>query len=136
MNTDTVLKFHCHNLIHEDHEMMAAFNVTALADLGYDEKTRFIDPMEPRYRAKSFPDADLRARTNDFSDASIQAKVEFFQSLEAYKNVDAVESRLSAYWATKATTLVTSTRSGNSGGATTTSSTRATTTVSTPRFAF
>ena len=25
--------FHCHNLIHEDHDMMAAFNVTALPEL-------------------------------------------------------------------------------------------------------
>lgn len=99
--------------------MMAAFNVTALSDLGYDEKTSFIDPMEPRYRAKAFSDADLKARTNDFSDASINSKVQFFQSLEAYKNVAAVNSRLEAYWATKPTTLVTSTRSGNSGGGTT-----------------
>ena len=37
--------FHCHNLIHEDHEMMAAFNVTHLEDFGYDEKTYFIDPV-------------------------------------------------------------------------------------------
>ncbi|KAJ2976677.1 hypothetical protein NUW58_g8025 [Xylaria curta] len=34
--------FHCHNLIHEDQDMMAAFNVTALRDFGYDETTDFI----------------------------------------------------------------------------------------------
>jgi bilirubin oxidase len=52
---DGLYMFHCHNLIHEDHDMMAAFNVTALKDLGYDEKTHFIDPMEPQYRAKPSP---------------------------------------------------------------------------------
>ena len=31
--------------------MLAAFNVTALQDFGYPETTRFIDPMESRYRA-------------------------------------------------------------------------------------
>ena len=51
--------FHCHNLIHEDHEMLGAFNVTALADFGYTEKTHFIDPMEERYRAKPFQDGDF-----------------------------------------------------------------------------
>lgn len=86
--------------------------------------------MEQRYRAKSFADADLTGRTGDFSDASIKAKVAFFNGLDAYRNVGAVESRLEAYWATHtATTLVTSTTKGG-GGATTTA--KATTTVSTP----
>jgi bilirubin oxidase len=80
--------------------MMAAFNVTALPDLGYDEKASFIDPMEPRYRPKSFADSDFTGRRNDFSDAAIQAKVGFFNDLDAYRNVAAVESRLSAYWQT------------------------------------
>lgn len=85
--------------------------------------------MEPRYRAKSFADADLNGRTGDFSDASIQAKVAFFNGLDAYRNVGAVESRLEAYWATHtATTLVTSTTKGGGGGATTTA--KSTTTVS------
>lgn len=110
--------------------MMAAFNVTALSDLGYDEKTSFIDPMEERYRAKPFTIADLSGRTGDFSDASIQAKMAFFNGLKAYKNVLPVESRLQAYWATHtgATTLVTSTTNGGSGGGSSTSTTSATTT--------
>ena len=94
-------QFHCHNLIHEDHEMMAAFNVTALTDLGYDEKTSFIDPMEPRYRNKFFSDSDLRSRSGDFSDSAIQAKVQFFNDLEAYRNKAGVESALEQYWSTK-----------------------------------
>jgi len=94
------LQFHCHNLIHEDHEMMAAMNVTALADLGYDEKTTFIDPMEKRYRAKGFAGADFTGRAGDFTDAAIEEKVKFFNDLDAYRNVLAVESRLEDYWKT------------------------------------
>jgi hypothetical protein len=96
----TQLQFHCHNLIHEDHEMMAALNVTALSDLGYDEKTSFIDPMEQRYRAKGFAGADFTGRSGDFTDAAIEEKVKFFNNLDAYRNVLAVESRLEDYWKT------------------------------------
>jgi len=133
----TRLQFHCHNLIHEDHEMMAALNVTALSDLGYDEKTRFIDPMEPRYRAKPFADADFVGRTGDFSSSAIQEKVKFFNNLDAYRFAGETEEKLEAYWKTKslggnsptpsstatsstATTLATSTTSG--AGVTTTGS--------------
>jgi bilirubin oxidase len=133
----TRLQFHCHNLIHEDHEMMAALNVTALSDLGYDEKTRFIDPMEPRYRAKPFADADFVGRTGDFSSSAIQEKVKFFNNLDAYRFAGETEEKLEAYWKTKssgsasptvtsstssftATTLATSTSSG--AGVTTTGS--------------
>jgi bilirubin oxidase len=110
--------FHCHNLIHEDHDMMAAFNVTALKDLGYDEKTHFIDPMEPQYRAKPFADADFINRNGDFSSDAIEAKVKFFQGLEAYKNVNVVETKLEEYWATRSTlaTVVTKTSSSGGGG--------------------
>jgi bilirubin oxidase len=106
--------FHCHNLIHEDHDMMAALNVTALKDLGYDEKTHFIDPMEPQYRAKPFSDADFINRNGDFSSDAIEAKVKFFQDLEAYKKVGEVETKLEEYWATRSTqtTLLTKTSSG------------------------
>jgi bilirubin oxidase len=93
-------QFHCHNLIHEDHEMMAAMNVTALSDLGYDEKTSFIDPMEQRYRAKAFANGDFTGRSGDFSAAAIQEKVGFFNGLDAYRNVKGVESRLEEYWNT------------------------------------
>lgn len=96
----TQSQFHCHNLIHEDHEMMAAMNVTALADLGYDEKTTFIDPMEQRYRAKGFAGSDFTGRSGDFTDAAIKEKVKFFNDLDAYRNVLAVESRLEDYWKT------------------------------------
>jgi bilirubin oxidase len=103
---DGFYMFHCHNLIHEDHEMMAAFNVTALTDLGYDEKTSFIDPMEARYRSKHFSDSDLTSRSGDFADSAIQAKVGFFNGLEAYRNKAGVESALEQYWATKSSSTV------------------------------
>ena len=114
-------QFHCHNLIHEDHEMMAAFNVTALTDLGYDEKTSFIDPMEPRYRNKFFSDSDLRSRSGDFSDSAIQAKVQFFNDLEAYRNKAGVESALEQYWSTKgsSTASVSATAKSKGSSATT-----------------
>jgi bilirubin oxidase len=36
--------FHCHNLIHEDHEMLAAFNVTQVQGLGLNETVSFSHP--------------------------------------------------------------------------------------------
>jgi bilirubin oxidase len=90
----------CHNLIHEDHEMLAAFNVTALADFGYNETTRFIDPMEKRYRAVDFSDSDYSSRSGPFSESGIKDKLNFFIGLDAYNNIDGVESALAAYWAT------------------------------------
>ena len=120
---DGLYMFHCHNLIHEDHAMMAAFNVTALADLGYPETTHFIDPMEPRYRAVGFSNTDFTSRTGPFSDSSIQAKVDSLALLDAYKDVDKVENALVNYWATH-TTLVTVT--STTKASTSTTSTRTT----------
>ena len=58
-------QWHCHNLIHEDHEMMDAMNVTALADLGYDleDVLTYDDPMDPRYLAK---DVDSQYQSTDY----------------------------------------------------------------------
>ena len=114
MTALTRSQFHCHNLIHEDHEMMAAMNVTALADLGYDEKTAFIDPMEQRYRAKGFAGSDFTNRAGDFTNAAIKDKVEFFNNLDAYRNVIAVESRLEDYWKTASSGSASSSTSSSS----------------------
>jgi bilirubin oxidase len=46
---DGVYMFHCHNLIHEDHDMMGAFNVSSLPNWGYTDRTKFLDPMEVRF---------------------------------------------------------------------------------------
>lgn len=89
---DGVYMFHCHNLIHEDHDMMAAFNVTALPDLGYPE-TAFRDPMEGRWRAEA-------ATPAKFTATAITEKVQFMASLQPYNNVEDVLDALDAYWAT------------------------------------
>ncbi|KAK1757942.1 bilirubin oxidase [Echria macrotheca] len=89
---DGVYMFHCHNLIHEDHEMMAAFNVTKLLDLGYNE-TDFRDPMESRWRAEPVTAAK-------FTHAAITEQVQFMASLQPYNNVAEVQDVLDDYWAT------------------------------------
>ncbi|SPO03603.1 probable Bilirubin oxidase [Cephalotrichum gorgonifer] len=94
---DGVYMFHCHNLIHEDHDMMAAFNVTALPDFGYNE-TSYIDPMEDRWRAKPYVVADLRARTGPFTDQAITERVEFMANLDPYSHVADVMEALDDYY--------------------------------------
>lgn len=103
----------CHNLIHEDHEMLAAFNVTALSDFGYNETTRFIDPMDPQYRAVSFKDDDYSKRNGPFSEPEIKKKLDYFIKLDAYNKVDEVEKALAEYWSThKSGATASATRSG------------------------
>ncbi|KAH7132250.1 Cupredoxin [Dendryphion nanum] len=89
---DGVYMFHCHNLVHEDHDMMAAFNVTQLAKWGYDNSTLFIDPMQPEFRPKAINAAD-------FTEDAIRQKLAWFYSTNAYNggNVAEVYSALDAY---------------------------------------
>ena len=89
---------HCHNLIHEDHDMMAAFNVSSLGDWGYPETTHFIDPMEEKYRAKDFKNEDYDDRDGDFEEEHVQKKLEDFYRMDAYSHVDTVEKALVDYW--------------------------------------
>ncbi|KAF2467429.1 oxidase cueO precursor [Lindgomyces ingoldianus] len=101
---DGVYMFHCHNLIHEDHDMMAAFNVSSLGDWGYPETTHFIDPMEQQYRSKDEKDSD-------FEEEHIKDRLNEFYLLDAYKDVDKVEEALVSYWengGAKPTTFATS----------------------------
>lgn len=75
-----------HNLVHEDHDMIGAFNVTQLAESGYPETTKFIDPMEQRWRDKPYTGLDLQ---------KIQTKtLPLFLSLDAY----ALSTRLRQPW--------------------------------------
>ncbi|KAI9172636.1 Cupredoxin [Paramyrothecium foliicola] len=83
-----VYMMHCHNLIHEDHDMMAVFNVTALTNMGYDETTDFSDPMDPRWRAVPFNRADFTARTGPFADSAITDKVQQLAQEEPYSQLD------------------------------------------------
>ncbi|KLU82810.1 hypothetical protein MAPG_01878 [Magnaporthiopsis poae ATCC 64411] len=98
---DGVYMFHCHNLIHEDQDMMAAFNVTELPDFGYNETTQFIDPMEGRWRAKPFSSTDLGSRAGPFSDAEIEKKVMFLAATNPYSNAEDISEALSEYWAAR-----------------------------------
>ncbi|KAK5734172.1 hypothetical protein LTR17_009155 [Elasticomyces elasticus] len=123
---DGLYMFHCHNLIHEDHAMMAAFNVTALTDLGYAETTHFIDPMEPKYRAVKFADSDFAAHTGPFSLASTQAKVDSLAALDAYKDVDKIEEALVSYWATHTTLITVTSTTKSSSTKVSSTSTRST----------
>ncbi|KAL0941611.1 bilirubin oxidase, partial [Colletotrichum truncatum] len=88
-----VYMFHCHNLIHEDHEMMAAFNVSVLEDLGYTEN-QFVDPMEGEWQAKN-------ESASAYEYKAVKSRIEFMASFQPYNKLDEVESRLDAYWASK-----------------------------------
>lgn len=87
---DGLYMFHCHNMLHEDNEMMASFNVTQLEDLGYPE-TSFADPMEERWRAVEI---DLQ----DFEPEVIRTKIEEMASLQPYNNIAEVEEALNEFW--------------------------------------
>ncbi|KAF1840560.1 uncharacterized protein K460DRAFT_381331 [Cucurbitaria berberidis CBS 394.84] len=113
---DGVYMFHCHNLIHEDHDMMAAFNVSSLGDWGYPETTRFIDPMEQKYRSKDINDHDDELE-------HIYEKCAEFEAMEAYTDPEKMEDALVSYWVNgglKPTTLATSTRPTPPSGASST----------------
>ena len=77
--------FHCHNLIHEDHVMMAAFNVTLLEDLGYDFNTTigFADPMDERFRSQDYEESD-------FSEAEIKKVISSYADLKAYESPESI----------------------------------------------
>ncbi|KAF7540160.1 hypothetical protein G7054_g1613 [Neopestalotiopsis clavispora] len=93
-----VYMFHCHNLIHEDHDMMAAFNVTQLTNFGYNETTDFGDPMDPRWRAVDYSAADLSARGGVFTDDAIVDKVQRLALEQPYSELTQVEEALTEYW--------------------------------------
>jgi bilirubin oxidase len=126
---DGVYMFHCHNLVHEDHDMMAAFNVSVLEDFGYPETTRFIDPMEERWRAKSYAGTDLTTIKDE--------TLPFFSSLDAYAHVDEVQEVLIEYHLThipgqtKTSSTTSSTSSTASSYSTTASPTPTPTTITT-----
>ncbi|KAH7068185.1 bilirubin oxidase [Paraphoma chrysanthemicola] len=81
-----VYMFHCHNLVHEDHDMLVAFNVTNLAKWGYDGSTVFIDPMEPAFRPKNIT-------PEDFTNEAIRKKLEWLWGLNAYNRTVTLAAR-------------------------------------------
>lgn len=124
--------------------MMAAFNITALSDLGYNETTRFLDPMDTKYRAKPFASNDYSNRVNDFDIKTIDAKCDDFTHMDGYAHVGDTVKALDGYWSSRGsgktatpTTLKTSTTKTSSASVTSTlvttkatqSTTKATTTA-------
>jgi hypothetical protein len=93
-----VYMFHCHNLIHEDQGMMAAFNVTQLENFGYDEETDFSDPMDPRWRARPYTQSDFTGRTGPFSDQAITNRVTEIARQQPYSELEQVEEALDDFW--------------------------------------
>ncbi|EUC30577.1 hypothetical protein COCCADRAFT_103567 [Bipolaris zeicola 26-R-13] len=95
---DGVYMFHCHNLIHEDQDMMAAFDVTKLQNFGYNETTDFHDPEDARWSARPFNVADLNGRSGLFSEASIKARVDELALEQPYSELDKVTASLEEYY--------------------------------------
>ncbi|CAI6341892.1 unnamed protein product [Periconia digitata] len=91
--------FHCHNLIHEDHDMMAAFNVTQLTTLGYNETTDFADPVDPRWAARPFTQSDFTSRSGPFTAQTINDRVQQLAREQPYSELDQVEQALEQAWA-------------------------------------
>jgi bilirubin oxidase len=90
-------QFHCHNLVHEDHEMMAAFNVTLLEELGYDFNSTlgYDDPDGNDFAPVAF-NADA------YEDAAKRSAVRSLGSLNAYQPASALIAAQSSYYAAKA----------------------------------
>lgn len=87
--------FHCHNLVHEDYHMMAAFNTTKLAELGYDFNStqQFSDPMDTRFSPKDYNDAD-------YTDSARHDAVSSFAALNAYAPASSLLAAENNYYAT------------------------------------
>ncbi|KAI6383551.1 hypothetical protein MCOR25_000008 [Pyricularia grisea] len=96
--------FHCHNLIHEDHAMMAAFNVTHLDDLGYNDPD-FMDPMEQRWQAK--PEGP-ELYTSD----AVKQRIDYMAKAGPYVDIKGIEDKLTSYWTSKASSTTPSSSSG------------------------
>ncbi|KAI6281266.1 hypothetical protein MCOR27_004293 [Pyricularia oryzae] len=98
---DGVYMFHCHNLIHEDNDMMAVFNVTSLPDFGYGDSARFVDPMQPEFRAKSYSADEMSARAGSFTPQAIDNQLRSLAEANPYPDPEGVKAALQQYWATK-----------------------------------
>ncbi|RDW73850.1 hypothetical protein BP5796_07292 [Coleophoma crateriformis] len=97
---DGLYMFHCHNLVHEDHAMMAAFNVTDLPNFNYPPQTsKFIDPVDPRFTSRPY---DASVQTLDFVKANALPNL---ANLNAYVNHESVEAALVNFYATATSTI-------------------------------
>ena len=87
------------NLIHEDHDMMAAFNVTKLQNFGYNETTDFGDPEDPRWAARPYVHTDFENRSGPFSTQAISERVQEIALQQPYSELAQVEEALDEAWA-------------------------------------
>lgn len=89
-------QFHCHNLIHEDHEMMDVLNVTALPALGYAEADidDFSNPTNPTYLAKNYADSYYT------SDYILNTLLPHFANSHAYDQEAGLLSAIDSYYTT------------------------------------
>jgi expansin (peptidoglycan-binding protein) len=86
--------FHCHNLIHEDHSMMAVMNITLLEALGYDTNTTgYADPTDSRFAPKAYSD---EAFTPDAESAAVLS----LANLNPYGDPLAAIAAQNSYYAT------------------------------------
>ncbi|KAJ4415048.1 hypothetical protein N0V82_007564 [Gnomoniopsis sp. IMI 355080] len=88
---DGLYMFHCHNLIHEDHDMLAAFNVTELVELGYND-TIFLDPRQEIFAAEANTPEKL-------TETAIMDKIDFLASLQPYADIAERQERLKEFYA-------------------------------------
>jgi bilirubin oxidase len=101
--TAIVYMFHCHNLVHEDHDMMAAFNVSQidLTDFGYPQNVSFIDPMTTQFQAKKCSDYLGACPSGDTKIDLTKIKSEIlpgFAGTHAYPDSDKFEQAEEAYY--------------------------------------
>ena len=89
-------QFHCHNLIHEDHEMMDVMNVTVIENLGYDlqDVLEYDDPQDPRFDAQDY---DAQQFGEQYI---IQTLLPDLVGSPAYRKLTEVQSAESAYYVT------------------------------------
>jgi bilirubin oxidase len=79
--------FHCHNLQHEDSDMMAAFNATVLPDYGYNA-TLFVDPMEPIWQPRAFQANEFTGSSGAFSESAIIDRLHEMAEYRPYQAAD------------------------------------------------
>ncbi|KAK5126555.1 hypothetical protein LTR85_009489 [Meristemomyces frigidus] len=90
-----VYMFHCHNLVHEDHTMMDAFNTTKLASMGYEfgSTQQYSDPMDTRFAPQDYSD-------EAFSPDALSSAVASLASLNPYAPASALMAAEASYYAT------------------------------------
>ncbi|KAF2454984.1 multicopper oxidase [Lineolata rhizophorae] len=88
---DGIFMFHCHDLIHEDHDMMVAFNITQIEGFNYTKSTKYIDPMDPRWLPAPVEDSI-------YETDNVMAKLEMFASLGVYDDIPGLQDALDQYY--------------------------------------